>query len=89
MIQRFIRGSIASAHTLELTAQDLKAIQDANNRSGKMGWFSWTACSERWDNKSQGVVAHFFWKEVKKRKNKLGKKKEREKKSGAEKQASS
>ena len=34
-IQRFIRGSIASAHTLELTARDFKAIQDATTARGK------------------------------------------------------
>ena len=34
-IQRFIRGSIASAHTLELTARDLKAIQEATTARAK------------------------------------------------------
>ena len=34
-IQRFIRGSIASAHTLELIARDLKAIQEATTARAK------------------------------------------------------
>ena len=34
-IQRFIRGSIASGHTLELTARDLKAIQEATTARAK------------------------------------------------------
>ena len=34
-IQRFIRRSIASAHTLELTARDLKAIQEATTARAK------------------------------------------------------
>ena len=34
-IQRFIRGSIASVHTLELTARDLKAIQEATTAREK------------------------------------------------------
>ena len=41
-IQRFIRGSIASARTLELTARDLKAVQPRQ-----------TGCSEEWDDKCQ------------------------------------
>ncbi len=34
-IQRFIRGSIASVHKLELTAQDLKAVQEATTDGAK------------------------------------------------------
>ena len=34
-MQRFIRGSIASAHTLQLTARDLKAMQDATTARAK------------------------------------------------------
>ena len=34
-IQRFIRGSIASAHKLELTTRDLKVIQEATTARAK------------------------------------------------------
>lgn len=52
-IQRFIRGSIASTYTLELTAGDLKAIQEATTAWAKRAQIRWTGCSEEWDNKSQ------------------------------------
>lgn len=38
-VQRFIRGSIASPHTLELTARDVKAIQEATTTSAKRAGF--------------------------------------------------
>ena len=41
-MQRFIRGSIASAHTLQLTARDLKAIQVAQ----KGGMIKISECRE-------------------------------------------
>ena len=34
-LQRFIRGSIASTHTLELTARDLEAVHEATTARAK------------------------------------------------------
>ncbi len=79
-IQRFIHGSIASAHTLELTARDMKAVQEATTARANQ-----TSLGRQVAQKGGTIKVSecciLCSKETKKRRNKLGRKK-REKKSG-------
>ncbi len=59
-IQRFIRESIATAHTLELRARDRKAFQEATSARAKTRQSQWAGSSEGWGHQGQWVSSDFL-----------------------------